>query len=138
MRFLQRAILYFVPMISILIFAYFSATAGGPDAAQWGASHGVNVAIVNNYRYINAISLLAWIVVLAFVLAGRGPPAQAAAIFGTAYVLCDVVFYLPMARLAGEHFPIDQATILGIQAIYALVVRPLMSRNSPTHGYRPS
>jgi hypothetical protein len=89
MRFLQRAILYFIPTISILIFAYFVATAGGPHAAQWGASHGVDVAIVNNYRYVNSISLIAWIVVLAFVVAGRGALAQGTAIFGTAYALCD-------------------------------------------------
>jgi hypothetical protein len=138
MRFLQRAILYFIPTISILIFAYFVATAGGPHAAQWGASHGVDVAIVNNYRYVNSISLIAWIVVLAFVVAGRGALAQGTAIFGTAYALCDVVFYLPMARLAGEHFPIDQATIVGVQALYALGVRLLMSRLSRNHSHQLS
>jgi hypothetical protein len=126
MRILRRVILYAVPVLSILMFAYYSFTAGGPHAEEWGALHGVNVAIVENYGLLNCISMLAWLFVLGFVLGQRISLARSAAIFAVAYVLCDVVFYLPMARLAGEHFPFDQATILTVQAVYAISFQKLM------------
>jgi hypothetical protein len=130
--------LFAIPIVSILIFGFFAVTAGGPHSAEWGAVHGVHVAIVENYRYVNGISMTAWIFVLGAVLAGRSSLAHSAAIFGTAFPLCDMVFYLPMARIAGEQFPYDQAIIVGIEAIYALTVIAIMNRTTQRPGYQPS
>ena len=42
MKALQAFVLYFIPAISILIFAYYTLSAGSGNPAGWGAAHGVH------------------------------------------------------------------------------------------------
>jgi hypothetical protein len=126
MRALRVFTLYFVPGISILIFGFYAVTAGWGDPDAWGAAHGVHKTIVLNYRWVNAVTLTGWVVALLSILIRRETSARLAATFATAYVLCDIVYYIPMARLAGEAFPFDQFLIFAVQAVYALFLPSLM------------
>jgi len=132
MKALRGFALYFVPGLSILIFGFYAVTAGWGHPDVWGAAHGVHQSIVLNYRWVNAVSLTAWAATLISVLMQREASARLAATFATAYVLCDVVFYIPMARLAREAFPFDQFAIFTVQALYALFLPSLMRDRAVT------
>jgi hypothetical protein len=133
MKALRLFTLYFVPGISILIFGCYTVTAGWGDPDAWGAAHGVHKSIVLNYRWVNAVTLTGWVATLIWVLMHREVSARLAATFATAYVLCDIVYYIPMARLAGETFPFNQFSIFAVQAVYALFLPSLM-RNRAVVG----
>ena len=126
MKVLRASVLYFVPVISILIFAYYTLNAGSGNPANWGAAHGVNESIVLNYRWVNMVTLIGWVTTFISVLLHREMSARLAATFATSYVLCDIIFYIPMAKLAGEAFPFDQFLIFVVQAVYALSLPRLM------------
>lgn len=115
----KKVVLYCVPLFSMGVFIFYVWTAGGPWAGKWGQAHGIDVAIVNNYRYVNLVSLLAWTTALTTILFGNLRVAQLSAVFGCGFVLCDIVFYVPMSQLAGEHLPFDQFTVFAVQAAYA-------------------
>jgi hypothetical protein len=133
MKALRVFTLYFVPGISILIFGCYAVTAGWGNPDAWGAAHGVHTSIVLNYRWVNAVTFTGWVVTLISVLMRQEMNARLAGTFATAYVLCDIVFYIPMAKLAGEPFPFDQFAIFAMQALYALFLPSLM-RNRAVMG----
>jgi hypothetical protein len=133
MKALRVFTLYFVPGISILIFGFYTLTAGWGDPDAWGAAHGVHRSIVLNYRWVNAVTLTGWVFTLISVLRHREMSARLVAACATAYVLCDIVYYIPMARLAGEAFPFNQFAIFVVQAVYALYLPSLM-RNRAVLG----
>jgi hypothetical protein len=130
MKILKKLALYAIPLFSMAIFMFYVWTAGGPGASAWGGVHGIHVEIVENYRNVNLVSLLAWTFVLLAVVSGKRAWAQLAAVFAVGYVLCDEIFYVPMARIAGEPFPWDQFSVLAVQTLYALLLPRISARDT--------
>ncbi|WP_395670278.1 hypothetical protein [Phenylobacterium sp.] len=128
MKILKTAALYIVPLISILIFGYYATLAGGGEA--WATKHGIHAEIGQNYRLVNSVTLLGWVATLALLVLRKPLTACLPAAFATGYLVCDIVFYIPMARVAGEPFPFDQFVVAAIQAVWVLLLFRSASREA--------
>lgn len=119
MKIVQILGLYVVPVLSAWILLGFVINPSPPDiAAAWGAEHGVNQAIAMNYPRLNMAPVASWIITILLLLLGNRLAACITAAFATGYVLCDIVFYLPMAKTAGEAVPYDQLAFFTLNSLY--------------------
>lgn len=120
-RLVRLAGLYGVPIFSIYTFVQFVFFVSPPaQMIAWGAKHGVNEAIALHYPALNAVTLSGWCLCLACLLMKLTDFACLPAAMATGYVLCDISFYFPMARTAGERPPFDQLIIFVVQLAYVI------------------
>jgi hypothetical protein len=110
---------YLVPIASVLLLIPYVMGRGTPaQIAAWGARHGINEAIAMNYPRLNTVTFSAWILTIVLLLLRQRLFATASAAFATGYFFCDIMFYLPMVRTAGEKLPYDQFFYLALNLAY--------------------